>query len=286
MNKMCISSIKTLSLFFASFFFLSIPATAQYYYKDIISTQQINQQYQLLRTNKVSAVSFATFVGNQPVQDGIQLAQTINIAKNTVTTHTNTSDAGENWLKANYNTQGLLIRSSDSTSETVTVTNYQYNAANQVTLLQSATTYKNFPAITEIHLWWYKTNNQPEKMIKVKNSTDTILVSFEYDEHGNIAEERVTQKSKLLSKTFYYYDAQNRLTDIARFNVKANRILPDYVFEYNQQSQLSQQIIVPEGSNEYQIWQYSYYPNGLKKQEAVYNKQKQLQGKVEFVYQY
>lgn len=278
--------MKSVSIFFASLFFLSIHTQAQYYYKDIISTRQINQQYQLLRSNKVSAVSFATFIGNQPVQDGIQLAQTINSAKNTVTTHTNTSDAGENWLVANYNTQGLLIRSSDSTEETVTVSHYQYNAASQLVQVQSATTYKNFPAITEIHQWSYLANGQPAQMIKIKNNTDTTLVQFEYDEQGNIAEERATQKTKLLAKTFYYYDAQNRLTDIARFNIKANRILPDYVFEYNQQSQLSQQIIVPEGSNEYQIWKYSYYPNGLKKQEAVFNKQKQLQGKVEYSYQY
>lgn len=278
--------MKSVSIFFASLFFLSIHTQAQYYYKDIISTRQINQQYQLLRSNKVSAVSFATFIGNHPVQDGIQLAQTINSAKNTVTTHTNTSDAGENWLVANYNTQGMLIRSSDSTEETVTVNSYQYNTTGQLIQVQSATTYKNFPAITETHQWSYLANGQPAQMIKIKNKTDTILVQFEYDEQGNIAEERTTQKNKLLSKTFYYYDAQNRLTDIARFNIKANRILPDYVFEYNQQSQLSQQIIVPEGSNEYQTWKYSYYPNGLKKQEAVFNKQKQLQGKVAYSYQY
>jgi YD repeat-containing protein len=278
--------MKSYSFIVTAFLFVTLPCTGQYYYKDILSTRQINQQYQLLRSNKVSTVSFATFIGNQPVQDGIQLAQTINAAKNTVTTHTNTSDAGENWLKANYNTQGQLIKSTDSTEETVTVTTYQYNAAGQLTTLQSATTYKNFPAITEAHHWQYNTNGQPARMVKVKNSTDTTLVNFDYDEQGNIAEERATQKNRLLAKTFYYYDAQNRLTDIARFNVKANRILPDYMFEYNEQLQLTRQIIVPEGSNDYQIWQYSYYPNGLKKMEAVYNKQKQLQGKVEFAYQY
>ncbi|MBS1565651.1 MAG: hypothetical protein JST39_14775, partial [Bacteroidetes bacterium] len=47
---------------------------------------------------------------------------------------------------------------------------------------------------------------------------------------------------------------------------------------------VSQLIIVPEGSNEYQIWKYNYNSNGLKTQEMCYSKQKQLLGKVEYTY--
>ncbi|HSC39464.1 MAG TPA: hypothetical protein VLD19_16385, partial [Chitinophagaceae bacterium] len=102
---------------------------------------------------------------------------------------------------------------------------------------------------------------------------------------GNPGEEKVVRNRVSLGSTFYYYDAQNRLTDIARYNKKADRILPEYMFEYNDAGQVSQMIVVPEGTSDYQTWKYAYNANGLKQQEACYSKQKQLLGKVEYSYE-
>jgi YD repeat-containing protein len=268
-------------------FFVVFSATqAQYYYKDIVSTGQINKTYQLLKANKVSQISFGTFIQNQPVQDGIQLEQTINAALNRVITYTNTTAAGESWLISYYSDKGMLCKSTDSTKETTTNTLYSYDAQGRLVQINSNATASDNSIVTEVHSWMYKNKEQPEKMIKIKNNTDTTFVNFTTDENGNTGEEKATRNGYSLGITYYYYDTENRLTDVARYHKKADRILPDYMFEYNSKNQLTQMIVVPDGSSDYQTWRYTYNEKGLKQQEACYNKQGQLAGKVEYLYKF
>ena len=116
-------------------------------------------------------------------------------------------------------------------------------------------------------------------MWKIKNKTDTTYVTFVIDEKGNVTEEHSTRKSKPLPTYYYYYDDKNRLTDIVRFNESAKRLLPDYIFEYDEDGRISSVVIVPESGSEYEKWFYSYYENGLKGQEACYNKKTGTTGK-------
>jgi hypothetical protein len=286
MKKECIKYAAKIC--FASSGFLAILCTAgaQYYYKDIVTTDQINKTYQLLKSNKVSQVTFGTFIQNQPVQDGIQLEQTVDARLNRVTTYTNTASSGESWLISNYNNNGLLVKSTDSTKETTTSTVYSYDASNHLVKISSESVAKDNSIVTEVHSWQYNGNGQPQKMIKIKNNTDTTFVDFTPDEKGNTGEEKATRNKYSLGITYYYYDNNNRLTDVARYHKKADRILPDYMFEYSNDNQLSQMIVVPDGSSDYQIWRYTYNEKGLKLQEACYNKQKQLAGKVEYLYKF
>ena len=58
------------------------------------------------------------------------------------------------------------------------------------------------------------------------------------------------------------------------------------MFEYSPANQVIQRITVPANSSEYTIWRYQYDSKGLKTKEAIYNKQKQLTGKVEYQYSF
>ncbi len=286
MNKMCINYAAKICMATSGFLAMLLAAGAQYYYKDIITTDQISKTYQLLKLNKVSQVNFGTFIQNQPVQDGIQLEQTVDKRLNRVTTYTNTASTGESWLISNYNDSGLLVKSTDSTKETVTTTIYNYDASNHLINIGSVSTARDNSIVTEVHNWFYNNNGQPQKMIKIKNNSDTTFIDFTADEKGNTGEEKATRNKYSLGITYYYYDNNNRLTDVARFHKKADRILPDYMFEYNSGNQLSKMIVVPDGSSDYQTWLYTYNDKGLKLQEACYNKQKQLAGKVEYLYKF
>jgi hypothetical protein len=286
MNKMCIKYRLKYCIAIFSFLVAVAGLQAQYYYKDIVTTAQINKTYQLLKVNKVAKVSFGTFIQNQPVQDGIQLEQTVNTAQNTLTTYTNTGAAGESWLISYYTDNGLLKKSIDSTKETTTSTLYSYDADKRLVQISSTATAKDNSMVTEVHRWVYNTAGQPEKMIKIKNDNDTTFVSFIQDEKNNVGEERAARNKNSLGITYYYYDAGNRLTDVARYHKNADRILPDYMFEYNDAGQLTQMIVVPDGSSDYQTWRYTYNEQGLKLQEACYNKQKQMAGKIEYNYQF
>ena len=121
-------------------------------------------------------------------------------------------------------------------------------------------------------------------MLLIKNNTDTTVIDFAKDEQGNIAEEHWKKKGRQIETYFYYYNIQRQLTGVVRFNLKAQRLLPDYLFEYDENGTLTQLTQVPQGSADYMVWKYTYLPNGLKQNELLFNKQKQPIGRIEYSY--
>lgn len=262
---------------------LTVRAGAQYYYKDIVVTGQINANYQALRNNKVNTVVL-TPSSLDPAQNTVVLKQTVYPSQQLVVTYTKVPDAPESWLKSYYNAAGFLIKTTDSSADVVTTSVYEYDKAGRPARISSNSVPVNDPAEKEVHSWRYNSNGQPVEMIKIKDNTDTTLVSFTADEQGNPGEEKATRKKNSLGTTYYYFDAQHRLTDVAKFNAKANRILPEYMFEYNDARQVTQMIVVPEGSADYQTWKYIYNAQGLREKDVCYNKQKQMVAGIEYVY--
>jgi hypothetical protein len=137
----------------------------------------------------------------------------------------------------------------------------------------------------EEHAWIYDDNGKPEKMLRIKNDADTTYISFVIDESGNIVEENSKRKGVTQASFYYYYDMQNKLTDIVSYSRKAKRLLPIYIFEYNEGGLPATMLVVPEGSDDYQKWYYEYNDRGLKTKETCYNKRKQLMGKIEYEYE-
>ncbi|TAE19514.1 MAG: hypothetical protein EAY72_00235, partial [Bacteroidetes bacterium] len=76
------------------------------------------------------------------------------------------------------------------------------------------------------------------------------------------------------------------LTDIVRYNNKAKKLLPDFLYEYDATGQLVQTTQVLTGSNNYFIWKYSYQENGLKLKEECFDKQGLLVGYVTYSYMF
>jgi hypothetical protein len=282
MNKMWIKYSIIISLAIAP----RAGSYAQYYYKDIIVTGQIGDNYRSLKANKVTTVTLRPSENGIPARADIQMDQTVYALQNLVVTHTAVPEAPESWLKSYYNDNGWLIATTDSSEQAVTRSIYQYNAAGQIVTISSRTNPKNDPAETEVHQWAYNSNGKPVRMLKIKDNTDTTVVSFDPDEKGNVGEERAVRRKGNVGTYYYYYDSKNRLTDVAQNNRKANRILPSYMFEYNDEGRVTQMIIVPEASSDYQTWKYYYTPEGLKRQDICFNKQKQPLGKVDYQYEF
>jgi antitoxin component YwqK of YwqJK toxin-antitoxin module len=179
-----------------------------------------------------------------------------------------------------------VVKTVDSSSSLVTTTVYHYDAAGQLTSLVSTSvdSAKRVNLIEE-HKWEYS-NGKISRMLRIKNKIDTAVVTFKLDEAGNISEEVSVRNGIKSEPVYYYYDGQNRLTDIVRFNNKVRKLLPEYMFEYSSSNQVIQKITVPSNSSEYLIWRYQYDDRGLKIKEAVFNKQKKLNGKIEYLYSF
>ncbi len=285
MNTMRITQLLRLFTILPAVCSFVFTANAQYYYKDIVVTGQINATYKALKNNKVSKVTLSPS-SMDPSQNNVTLQQTVYPSQKLVVTYTKVPDAPETWLKSYYNEHDQLIKTTDSSADVVTTALYAYDDANRIITISSNSVPVNDPAETEVHNWMYNTNGQPAKMYKIKNGTDTTFVTYTADEQGNAAEENVVRNKGSLGITYYYYDAQHRLTDVARFNKRANRILPDYMFEYNESSQVTQMVVVPEGSADYQTWKYVYNAQGLKEKDLCYSKQKQMVANIEYAYSF
>jgi YD repeat-containing protein len=265
---------------------LPFAGQSQYYQKDILSTRQTMEQIKQYKANKVRKVVLQSFEGTgEPVEQFICF-QEISPSFNIIKTFSQTMGTMQSVLVTQFNAKGQLIRSADSSNTTLNVSSYTYDAAGRLAVVENvsqAYAYKTKETVR--HQYTYDSTGLPVSMLRIKNGTDTVVVQFKADEKGNVGEEIITAKGKETQTWYYYYDAQNRLTDIVRFNDRARRLLPDYVYEYNEQSQLTQMISVQSGGSDYVTWRYQYNPQGLKIKESCFSKQKQLMGYVTYRYE-
>ena len=255
---------------------------SQYYYKDLLTTREVNHNFLLYKTNKVARIKLSSFQGNVPVTEGFECEQ--KIAGNQMVTYTKTADAGESFFTATYNSKSLLSKTIDSSEEAISTTQYQYDEADHILQISNETHARDGSSKTaEVHLWQYNPAGKPVKMIRIKDARDTTTLVFTLDEKGNPSEETTAGGKKAVT-IYYYYDNQNRLTDIVRYNNQAKRLLPDYIFEWEESGELATMLVVPEGSSDYLKWYYKYDEAGLKAVDFCYNKRKELQGKIEYSY--
>lgn len=254
----------------------------QYYYKDILTTREVNHNFLLYKTHKITRIRLNSFQGNTPVTEGFLCEQ--KVSGNQMVTYTKTADAGESFFTAFYNAKSLLAQTVDSTGETISTTRYEYDDADHITRMTNETRARDGSSRTaDVHAWQYTPAGKPSKMFRIKNNRDTTTVFFTVDEKGNVSEE-VRTGSRGAEKIYYYYDDQNRLTDVVRYNDKVKRLLPDYIFEWEDSGELATMLVVPEGSSDYLKWYYKYDEAGLKAVDFCYNKKKELQGKIEYTY--
>lgn len=274
------------ALFLAAVLTLSTSAFSQYYYKDIIGTGETAEIIKAYQANKVSRVLLNSFDEDGTKTENFYVEQVFSPVAQTLTTTTRSSITDESVLTSFINNQGQVVKTIDSSQNLYTTTLYQYDPSGQLISLTSTSsdTSKRL-SLEEEHQWQYS-NGKIARMLRIKNKVDTTVVTFKLDDSGNVVEENSTRKGIKSEPVYYYYDAQNRLTDIVRYNTKAHKLLPEYMFEYSASNQVIQKITVPANSSDYMIWRYQYDNRGLKVKEAVFNKQKKLNGKIEYLYSF
>ncbi len=258
-------------------------ADAQFYYRDILSNDQLRKEMSLYKENKVRSVIIKSFDEDGSESEGFFCEKTIskNYKKTEFFTRSNVS--GASLFISYFNENGQLIKTNDSSVISVSINIYTYDDQNRVKSILSSvrSTDDDFVnEITEEHIYVYNDQNIPEKMIRVKNKYDSSTILFLTDEKNNIGIEKNTKTG---GKYFYYYDNKNRLTDIVHTNEYKQQLLPDYLFEYNSAGQLTQMTATEEGSSDYYIWKYSY-ANSLRTMEKCYSKEKRLMGTIEYEY--
>ncbi|MEP7164052.1 MAG: hypothetical protein ABI741_05115 [Ferruginibacter sp.] len=258
-------------------------ARAQFYYKDIISNNQLLKEMALYKENKVRTVVIKSFEDDGSESDGFLCEKTLSKDYKKTELFTRSNVSGASLFTSWFNNKGQLIRTNDSSVISVTVNNYSYDGQDRIkSILSSVRSFDDdfVNEILEEHIYIYNEKNVPEKMIRVKNKYDSTTIQFLPDEKNNIGIEKDTKNG---SKYYYYYDDRSRLTDIAHSNEFKPAVSADYLFEYNSANLLTQMTTTEEGGSYYYIWKYNY-SNGLRSTEKCYSKEKRLMGTIEYEY--
>jgi hypothetical protein len=256
----------------------------QYYYNDIISLKQSNEIYAVLKRNNVTLVTATSVESDNTPTTGFSYKRQITNNGSLVITDISLEATGPTETQEFY-ANNLLSKSVDSSANVLTTVNYKYNQDGNIDWIETQTddTSRNMHSV-EVHKWFY-TNNIPDSMLRIKDNADTTFVHFKKDDKQNIIEELWMKKNRIIEHYYYYYNDLSQLTDIVRFNTRAQRMLPDFLFAYNNNGTLSQLTQVPQGSSDYITWQYVYDERGLKIKDALFDKHQQLLGTVTYTYQ-
>lgn len=258
---------------------------AQYYYNDIISTLETNRQMQTYAANKVKMVTATGFDANGVKANDFAEVQEVRDNGRTLKVSNRTGTA----FSAVYNRfdeQNRLTSVSDTTAAVQSVTHYQYDATGKIVMITNTVrdSANDFNQV-EVHQWIYNAAGKPSAMWRIINNTDSLEIRFTPDEDGNPGDEKTFRKGRETGAVYYYYDDKNRLSDIVRYNTSLKRLMPDLMFEYDENDRVIQKLTTTSSrSMGYLIWRYIFDAKGLKTKEALFNDEKQLTGKIEYAY--
>jgi len=276
-----------MKIFIASFllmFALAPSLRAQYFYKDIITVKQAANDIADYKQSAKHQIKIKSFEPNGVESENFFCEKKINKNYTKASLYTRTDISSQSLLESYYNAGGLLIRSYDSSEFVVSNTYYEYNSNQQLTktiFLSKSSDDDFLNSIKEVHHYEYNAENKLESMMRIKNEIDTFFVAFSLDEHQNVA---VEKDNKTSTTYYYYYDEQNRLTDVVHAVDYKEKLVADYVFEYNTAGQIIQMTNTEPGSNNFIVWKY-VYENGLRTTERVFTKDGDLMGKILYEYQ-
>lgn len=276
--------MKTLFLIISAFL-PALTGYSQYYYKDLVVSGDLAKKRALYQSNKVRSVRVNSFdYQDQPIE-GFASSQSVSNNFSEIKTTTKDPLTGSSETTNSFDQNGRLIRSVDTSEGNRTVTTFGYNTTGKLSVVTSQSFSPGQWSNREQHFWYYDGNGRPQRMTKIKNETDTTHIEFVLDDKGNVIEEKSRIRGVLQPAVFYYYDLDNRLTDIVRYSTRAKRMLPDYIFEYNEQGQLRTMLTPMQNMGDYQKWYYTYDEKGLKQKDECFSKTRAVLGRMEYQYQ-
>ena len=263
-------------------------AQSQFYYNDIIGTQELNLRMKNYVSNKVASIT-ATGIDAYGMKN-TSFYELHEIKENGKFLKTSSlNEANRKNTLFQFDNNGNLVVQTDSSIGVKDIIEYKYdNNGKLVSLLNTTTDTENEFNQTEEHVWIYAANGYPEKMWKIMNGKDSLLYQFTLDANNNVIDEyQVKNKYKYDPLYYYYYDGKNRLTDVARYNKIVKKILPDLMFEYDEQDRVIQKIATVSGAQiGYVIFRFGFNEKGLKTREVLFNKLKQKTGSIEYQYSF
>jgi len=264
---------------------LHLTVACQYYYTDLMDARLINERMKNLTTQKVKSITATGYDATGVKTSDFNEWQEIDAEKKLLKITTRNGQR-VNRQYFQFDNQFRLISITDSSGDIKSNTWYTYDNNNNIISIKSniKDSLQDFSDTIE-HQYQYGPAGKPEKLWRIINGTDSSEYRFTLEENKNVADEQLYRRGVGFDRVYYYYDEKNRLTDIVRYNNKVKKLLPSLMFEYDDAGRIIQKMTVLSSDNpDYLIWRYLYNNKGLKTKEALFNKQKELTGRIEYAY--
>jgi hypothetical protein len=265
----------------------------QRYYQDIINAKTLGDRMKDYLSNKVTSITATGYDGDGRKSNEFNEWQYIDADKYALRIITRTGTQ-INRQRYQFDASLRLLAVYDSAGQIKTTTTYSYDGNNNITSIKTATSdsLSDFNEVTE-HAWKYNAAGKPEKMWRVLNGKDSIEYRFATDEKGNVTDERQFRWNKAVELIYYYYNDNGTISDIVRYDKSVEQLLPDQVFEYDENNRMIQRTtLVSIVWRDFLIWRYIYNDKGLKTKEAMFSKAKDetgrnvLKGRIDYVYSF
>lgn len=265
-------------------------AIAQYYYQDIISTLRTEQNMALLKQQKIMIQVVQSFDANQDTDNDFRCQREVQNEYRQLRSMTNSRATGFSVMTSYFSATGKLTRTVDSTRNIITTVNYVRNTNDPSGKLREVYLTSQEPKAnykyTETRRYLYDDSGRVKKMIQFHGDreADSTVVTFTLDSLGLVAEETHIGKGSRNQRIYYKYNDQKLLTDIYRYSPSRQKMLPDYIFDYDSNNRIGAMTTVNGETSDYTIWRYTYDDNGLPLQEECYGKRRELLGTVRYRY--
>jgi|694.fasta_scaffold10949_12 hypothetical protein len=270
-------------LFFGFLLFSVKLVSAQYYYKDLVSNQQVVADMKAYREHKVKSIKINSFESDGQPSEGFYCEKKLAKDYRSSAFFTKSDMAGNSKLETYFNENGQLLSTYDSSMMAASSNLYGYDEKGRIISIVSAARSRDEDYVTEMqeqHLYSYDESGYLKQMLKIKNSTDTLLILFSLDENNNVSIEKDTRTG---AKYYYYYDNKNRLTDVVHVSEYTQQLVADYIFEYNSVNQVTQMTTTEAGGKKLYTWKYRY-EEGLRVEERLVSKERKLLGRISYTY--
>ena len=257
--------------------------SAQYFYKDILNTQNTSSELIKYKSASISKVKLSCFEADGTETKDFFCEKKISKDYKKTTLMSFDAESGKSTFETYFNDKSNIIKTMDSSEQFSCTTVFSYDENNKLlsTISHSSSHDDDFiNHSTEAHHYEYDQKGYPLRLLIIKNNKDTTIILFSCNEKGQLILEKDT---KTAFKYYYYYDDNNHLTDVvhvSEYNIKPT---PDYIFEYNSNGEITQMITSSEEKANSMIWKYDY-ENGLRIKERYFSSSKKYLGKIEYQY--
>lgn len=279
--------MRKLFLLFVAVTGLQTMVHAQFYYQDIFNTKRTEDNLQVLKENRVNTQWVESLDANMESDDDFRCQRDLLMNYRKMKSRVHSLATGYSAMMSYFSANGKLTKTTDSSQNNTTVVNYIRDSAYKLTEVYLVSQdSKSKYQFTETRRYIYDAKGRITRMVHFHNDRveDSSSVAFTLDEKGQVVEEYETGNNIHSQRIYYKYNDKGQLTDVVRYSPMRQKMLPDYMFEYDAQGRISQMTTVNGQSANYTIWRYTYTVLGLPDKEDCYGKKNELLGRIKYRY--